>query len=148
MELCSRIVSQVRLGHVQWVVRASWARLQGPQVLLESGSPWGALCSFPQDLQKRPCHHSSLLQMRKLSTNSKQVKLQWSLPAVAAQAASLRGHGDPARHSSSRLPLHPWCFPLQSTWAAASCLADGIEFQFFMPEYDSTAFKVYFCKHR
>lgn len=74
MELCSRIVSQVRLGHVQWGVRASWARLQGPQILLESESPWGALCSFPQDLQKRPCHHSSLLQMRKLSTNSKQVK--------------------------------------------------------------------------
>lgn len=75
-------------------------------------------------------------------------KVQRSLPAVTARAASLRGQGDPARQSSSPLPLHPWCFPSQSTRAAASCLADSVGCQFFMAEYDSTALEVYFCRHR
>lgn len=61
-------------------------------------------------------------------------KLQRSLPAVAALAACLPGWGDAARRGSSPLPLRPWCFPSQSTRAAASCLAESVDCQFSMPE--------------
>lgn len=65
--------------------------------------PMGALCCLLQDLQTRPCHHNSSLQMRKLCMNWKQVKSNTrSLPV---------GLGDPARHKA--LPFHciPGAFP-------------------------------------
>lgn len=74
-------------------------------------------------------------------------KVLYELEAGKVQhSQAARGTGRPSQAQSSPLPLHPRCFPSQSTRAATSCLVDSVGCQFLMPEWESTALKVDFLR--